>query len=432
MPHLENAERTALDLAAFIDASPSPYHACAATVARLQGAGFAPVVETETWKDVPARGYVLRGGSLFAWYLPENAIPSTGFRIIGAHTDSPNLRVKPRPDTGSVGFRQLGVEVYGGVLLNSWLDRDLGLSGRAYVEADGNLVERLFRIDRPILRVPQLAIHLDREIGSSGLKLDKQKHMAPVMGVGDSKEGAFLALLGAELGVLPAAIKSYDAMVHDLTPSALLGVDRDMLAAPRLDNLCSAYCGLEALIAAADRSAPRPLGLTLFDHEEVGSGSRGGADGPLLGDIIERLILSKTGGRSAYLAALQDSICVSSDMAHAVHPNYADRHEPDHHVHLNRGPVIKVNANQRYATEAGTEAFFQLACERANVPFQKWVMRTNMACGSTIGPITAAKLGMRTVDVGCAQLSMHSAREMCGALDPAYMVAALTEALLLD
>lgn len=431
MSIIEFPERVALDMASYIDASPSPYHACDTSAARLVEAGFTEIKEIEAWTDVPERGFVRRGGSLFAWFYPADMDPATGFRIAGAHTDSPNLRIKPRPDTGAAGFRQLGVEVYGGVLLNSWLDRDLGLSGRAFVSEGAQLVERHFRVDRPILRVPQLAIHLDRTIGEKGLKLDKQQHMSPVMAVGDSKEGAFAEFLGQELGVPAGAIKSYDAMVHDLTPSGLLGSDNDMLAAPRLDNLCSSYCALTALVEASSKGPSHALAVTLFDHEEVGSASRGGADGPLLGDVTERLILARGGDRDAYLRSIQDSICVSADMAHAVHPNYVDRHEPDHHIHLNAGPVIKVNANQRYATEAETEALFQLACERAGVPFQKWVMKTNMACGSTIGPLTAARHGMRTVDVGCAQLSMHSARELCGVKDPAWMVSALGEMFLM-
>lgn len=431
MSIIEFPERVALDMASYIDASPSPYHACDTSAARLVEAGFTEIKELEAWSEVPERGFVRRGGSLFAWFYPADMDPATGFRIAGAHTDSPNLRIKPRPDTGAAGFRQLGVEVYGGVLLNSWLDRDLGISGRAFVSHGPQLVERHFRVDRPILRVPQLAIHLDRTIGEKGLKLDKQQHMAPVMAVGDAKEGAFAELLGQELGVQPGAIKSYDAMVHDLTPSGLLGADNDMLAAPRLDNLCSSYCALTALVEASSKGPSHALAVTLFDHEEVGSASRGGADGPLLGDVTERLIMARGGDRDSYLRSIQDSICVSADMAHAVHPNYVDRHEPDHHIHLNAGPVIKVNANQRYATEAETEALFQIACERAGVPFQKWVMKTNMACGSTIGPLTAARHGMRTVDVGCAQLSMHSARELCGVKDPAWMVSALGEMFLM-
>jgi len=321
MSIIEFPERVALDMASYIDASPSPYHACDTSAARLVEAGFTEIKEIEAWTDVPERGFVRRGGSLFAWFYPADMDPATGFRIAGAHTDSPNLRIKPRPDTGAAGFRQLGVEVYGGVLLNSWLDRDLGLSGRAFVSEGAQLVERHFRVDRPILRVPQLAIHLDRTIGEKGLKLDKQQHMSPVMAVGDSKEGAFAEFLGQELGVPAGAIKSYDAMVHDLTPSGLLGSDNDMLAAPRLDNLCSSYCALTALVEASSKGPSHALAVTLFDHEEVGSASRGGADGPLLGDVTERLILARGGDRDAYLRSIQDSICVSADMAHAVHPS---------------------------------------------------------------------------------------------------------------
>ena len=428
----------ALRLGRFIDASPSPYHACANVAARLRAAGFTEVGERTTWgSDTPRLGFAVRGGSIAAWALPEGAsaedLAARGFRVVGAHTDSPNLRVKPRPDTGRAGFRQLGVEVYGGVLLNSWLDRDLGLSGRAFVERDGALEQHLFLAPRPLARVPQLAIHLDREINVDGLKLDRQQHMAPVLQVGDAREGAFVEFLADELGVAASSIKSYDAMLHDLTPSSPLGTDASMLAAPRLDNLCSAFCGLEALLSAAEGGRlEAPVLVTLFDHEEVGSASRGGADGPMLGDVVERLLLAHGGDRATYLRALQSSLCVSADMAHAVHPNYPERHEPDHHVFMNRGPVIKINANQRYATEAETEAVFQAACERADVPFQKWVMRTNMACGSTIGPLTAAQHGSRTVDVGCAQLSMHSARGVCGISDPAWMTEALVECLLGD
>lgn len=425
----------ALDLARFIDASPSPYHACEEVAARLDGAGFRRVDEGAAWDGIPDRAYVRRGGSIAAWALPAGVAPADlaerGFRVLGAHTDSPNLRVKPRPDSGRAGFRQVGVEVYGGALLNSWLDRDLGVSGRAFVESGGDLEERTFLVDRPVMRVPQLAIHLDREVTTSGLVLDKQQHMAPVMAVGDRTEGAFRELVAGELGVRASDVKSYDAMVHDLTPSRLIGVDESMLAAPRLDNLCSAHAATTALLdAVASERFAAPALVTLFDHEEVGSASRGGADSPLLADVIERLLLARGGDRQDHLRAVQNSLCVSADMAHAVHPNYPERHEPDHHVFLNRGPVIKINANQRYATEGETEARFQLACERAGVPHQKWVMRTNLACGSTIGPITASRHGMPTVDVGCAQLSMHSAREMCGSADPAWMIAALTECIL--
>jgi aspartyl aminopeptidase len=425
---------TARALAKFIDESPSPFHACASAAARLEG--FTRLAEADAWSLSPGGYYVIRGGSLVAWIVPPGLSPWSGFRVVGAHTDSPNLRVKPRPDAGSVGFRQLGVEVYGGALLNSWLNRDLGLSGRVWVRSEGGASEsgrdeRLFRIDRPLLCVPQLAIHLNRELRTEGLKLNAQRHMSPIWALDDDTEAGFLTLLAAELDVDPDAILAWDAMCHDTTPSALLGADEEFLAAGRLDNLCSCFCAIDSLAALTSEETPARLAqvpvVTLFDHEEVGSKSATGASGPLLGDIFERIVQSLGGGREDYHRAIAASMCVSADMAHATHPNYVAKHEPEHHVAINGGPVIKVNANQHYATEGETEAIFQQACERADVPFQKWVMRTDLACGSTIGPATAAALGIKTVDVGNPQLSMHSAREMCGSLDPGFLTRAFAE-----
>ncbi len=419
------------DLCAFIDASPSPYHACAEAAARLEAAGFSALDELDAWDQSAGRWYVTRGGSLMAWVQLEGATPETGFRILGAHTDSPNLRVKPRPDGGAAGWRQLGVEVYGGVLLNSWLDRDLGLSGRVWLRGEEGPVPRLFLIQRPVLRVPQLAIHLHREINTDGLQLNKQRHMAPVWGLGDGSEASFQEMLAAEVGVAPDDVLSWEAMVHDTNPSAVTGWKEEFVSAPRLDNLCSCHGSLSALLARLedDRELEYVPVVCLFDHEEVGSQSRAGADGPILRDLLERSVLSRGGGREDFHRALAGSICLSSDMAHATHPNYAEKHDPDHTLFFNRGPVIKLNANQRYATEGESEAVFQMACERAEVPYQKWVMRSDLACGSTIGPVTAGTLGIPTVDVGNPQLGMHSAREMCGSWDPGFMVGAMGEFL---
>ncbi len=418
------------ELLAFVDASPSPFHACAEVARRLELHGFRRLAEREHWRAEPGGCYVLRAGSLVAWHAPAGWKPEAGFRILGAHTDSPNLRVKPRPDAVRAGCRQLGVEVYGGVLLNSWLDRDLGLSGRVHLRAPGGPETRLFLVARPVLRVPQLAIHLNREITTEGLKLNKQTHMAPLWSLDDGNERGFRDLLAAELDVAADDILSWDAMCHDVQPSRRLGAADEFLSAPRLDNLCSCFVGLTALcatFAAGPRGAGTPAAsvLCLFDHEEVGSASSRGAGSPLLRDLLERVILVHGGGREDYHRAVASSFCVSADMAHATHPNWMDRHEPDHPLLMNAGPVIKLNANQSYASEGETEAFFQAACERADVPVQKWVNRTDLACGTTIGPLTAARLGIRTVDVGIAQLAMHSAREMCGAHDPALMVRAL-------
>lgn len=419
------------EMLAYIDASPSPYHACATSAALLEAAGFVRLDEKSAWSHGPGRHYVIRGGCLMAWVVQEHHQPFTGFRVLGAHTDSPNLRVKPRPDSGRAGWRQLGVEVYGGPLLNSWIDRDLGLSGRVQLRTTEGVVERLFLIGRPVLKVPQLAIHLDPEVSTEGLKLNKQNHVPPVWGLESPDERGFRDWLAAELSVEPGDILAWDAMCHDTNASCLFGVDEDLVSAPRLDNLCSSFCSIRALLGALESGAELahvPV-VTLFDHEEVGSGSTTGADGPILRDLLERIVLGQKGTREDLHRAVADSLCVSIDMAHATHPNYVDRHDPDHHLFLNQGPVIKINANLRYATESSTEAVFQLACERAGVPVQKWVMRTDMRCGSTIGPMTASGLGIRTVDVGNPQLAMHSIRETCGARDPEYMIGALREIL---
>ena len=412
------------DLLRYIDASPSPFHAVDESARRLEAAGFGLRDERSSWQGQTGAGYIRRGGSLVAWRLADDSA-DTSFRIIGAHTDSPNLRIKPRPDSGNAGYRQLGVEVYGGVLLNSWLDRDLGISGRVLVRQGAGSETRLFKVDRPLLRVAQLAIHLDREVVEDGLKLDRQQHLAPIWGLGTSEEGDFVAFLAKELGVEAGAVASYDIMAHDLTPSALLGRDDELYAAPRIDNLASCHAAVSALMATEVTNGV----IVLFDHEEIGSQSAAGAGSPILRDTLERLVLARGGDREAYHRSVAGSWCVSADGAHAVHPNYLDRYEPEHHVELNGGPAIKANANVRYASDAESSAMFVAACEAAEVPHQVYVNRTNLACGSTIGPITAASLGLRTVDVGCGQLSMHSARELGGAHDAAYMQAALGQFL---
>jgi aspartyl aminopeptidase len=417
VPPLDRTE----SLFAFLASSPSPYHAVANAAARLDRAGFRRLHEADAWDDDIGAGYLVRGGALVAWRRPVAAPPSTPFRVIGAHTDSPNLRLKPRPDAGSAGWRQLAVEVYGGALANSWLDRDLGLSGRL-VRADGRV--ELVLIDRPLARVPQLAIHLDRDVNERGLLLDRQAHLTPIWGLGAAHDGALLSFVAGEVGVDPADIVAFDLMFHDLTPPARLGRDGELIAAGRLDNLFSCWAAIEAIVENAPRDDIVAL-VCLFDHEEVGSGSTSGAAGPLLATVIDRLVAGRSACVEDRHRALAASVCVSADMAHAVHPNYVERHEPGHRPLPNAGPVLKVNANQRYATDATTHAVFVAACRHAGVPWQVFVSRNNMPCGSTIGPLTATRLGIATVDVGCAQLSMHSARELAGADDGAYLVAAL-------
>lgn len=424
--------QVAQDLCDFINASPSPYHACATAAAALEAAGFQQLQELDAWSAAAGKFYFVRGGSLVAWMVQDHHACTAGFRILGAHTDSPNLRVKPRPDSGRVGYRQLGVEIYGGVLLNSWLDRDLGLSGRVQLDTGQGTAERLFLISRPVLKVPQLAIHLHPELKTEGLLLNKQQHMQPVWGLGNPSERGFRDWLAEELDLDPASILSWEAMTHDVHPAQVIGADHELVSAPRLDNLASCFSSVCALIqaAASEKDLNYVPVIALFDHEEVGSGSAAGAASPLLRDLLERTVLGRGGNREDLHRAVAASLCTSLDMAHATHPNYAERHDADHKLELNAGPVIKINANLRYATESSTEACFELACRAAEVPVQKWVMRTDMACGSTIGPITAQNLGMACVDVGNPMLGMHSSRETSGAADPDYMERALAHILI--
>ncbi|EST26550.1 aminopeptidase [Streptomycetaceae bacterium MP113-05] len=419
------------DLTTFLTRSPTPYHAVASAARMLEKAGFRQVEETAAWDGEAGGRYVLRGGAIIAWYVPEGATPATPYRIVGAHTDSPNLRVKPLPDTGANGWRQVAVEVYGGTLLNTWLDRDLGLAGRLTLR-DGTT--RLVNVDRPLLRVPQLAIHLDRQV-NEGLKLDKQRHMTPVWGLGTPEEGDLIAFLADEAGLNADDVTGWDLMVHSVEAPAYLGADRELLAGPRMDNLMSVHAGAAALAAVAGESGGSALNfvpvLAAFDHEENGSQSDTGADGPLLGNVLERSVFARGGTYEDRARAYAGTVCLSSDTGHAVHPNYAERHEPGHHPMPNGGPILKVNVNQRYATDGTGRAVFAAACERAGVPWQNFVSNNAMPCGTTIGPITAARHGISTIDIGVAILSMHSARELCGADDP-HMLASALAAFLAD
>lgn len=424
----EEARAFARQIGTSIDRSPGPIHAVQTAVGQLEEAAFEPLDEASEWSGPPPeRWYVVRGGALVAGVL---APPGTdvGYRIVGAHTDSPTLAVKPRPDTGKAGFRQLGVEVYGGALLNSWLDRDLGLSGRVVVLADRDIRSVPVLIDRPMLRIPQLAIHLDQEIREQGLKLDPQRNMVPVWGLGDPTEGDLRSHLAAHIDASPDEIVSWDLVVHDVTPATLAGRDDDLLVSGRLDDLCSVFCSVAALTGRLADDEPllhEPV-LCFFDHEEVGSVSATGAAGELLPGLLRRVAAARGVSPDAHAAALSRSVCISADMAHARHPNYADRHEPDHPISCNKGPVIKANANQRYATDAVGAAVVIRACRSAQVPYQEFVSRSDLPCGSTIGPVTSGRLGMPTVDVGIPQLAMHSCRETAGTLDPLLFSRALS------
>jgi aspartyl aminopeptidase len=382
--------------------------------------GFVRLDKGEAWTEIPRAGYVVRSGAIIAWRMPSASAPAhTPFRIVGAHTDSPCLRIKPRPDTGGHGWKQLAVEVYGGILNNSWLDRDLGVAGRV-IDADGSV--SLLNVAEPIARVPQLAVHLDRDVNGGGLILDTQQHLTPVWGVGTPSPGGFASWI-RDVGALSGEPAWWELCLYDVQGAAVIGADQSLLASGRLDNQVSCWAAVTALGAAepADHIAL----AVLNDHEEVGSSSNTGAGGPFLESTLSRIVATRGGGTEDLARSLVSSSCVSADNAHAVHPNYPERHEPAHRPIVNAGPAIKINSNQRYATSGQTAAAFQRACDRAGVPWQVFVSRNNMPCGSTIGPITATRLGIPTVDVGVPQLSMHSARELCGADDPGHLSDAL-------
>lgn len=419
---------SAQGLCDFIDASPSPFHVCATVAARLIAAGYTELSEAKHWPSEPGRYFTVRAGSLVAW----NSDGADGpFRIVGAHTDSPNLRVKQHPDRVVAGWRVVALEPYGGAWLNSWLDRDLGISGRLSVRADdedGGIAHRLVRIDEPILRVPQLAIHLAEDRKS--LTLDPQRHLNAVWGVGETPR-SFVDFVAERAGLPASDVLAADLMTHDLTPATVIGADASLLSAPRLDNQASCYAGLEALLAVEPAGAQLPV-LVIFDHEEVGSSSDHGAQSDLLGTVLERIVLAAGGSREDYLRRLPASLLASADMAHATHPNYPERHEPGHRIAVNAGPVLKVHPNLRYATDGRTAAAFALACRQAGVELQRYEHRADLPCGSTIGPLTSARTGIPTVDVGAAQLAMHSARELMGAHDVAAYSAAMQAFLSAD
>jgi aspartyl aminopeptidase len=373
------------------------------------------------------RYYAVRGGaSLIAFVVGSRPLAEAGFRIVGAHTDSPGLRLKPRPAHGGDGLLRLAVEVYGGPILATFADRDLGLAGRVAVRGSAGAETRLIDFERPLVRLPNLAIHMNREVNEQGLKLNKQTElplMLSTLDEGQDADAQLRALLAPRAQVAPADLLSWDIAAYDVQKGALWGADEEFVASSRLDNLSSCHAALQALTAAAD---PAATGVAaFFDHEEVGSESATGAGGTFAADVLSRLCHHAGLDGEDRHRALAHSFFVSADMAHAYHPNFPGAYEPGHKVTVNRGPVIKTHSNQRYTTSAETAARFMGFCERAGVPYQQYAHRGDLGCGSTIGPIVAAQLGIASVDVGSAMWGMHSIRESAGALDQAYMTGAL-------
>jgi aspartyl aminopeptidase len=426
------ALETTQDLMGFIEAGPTAAHAIAEAAKRLVAAGFVRLDEGQPWDLQPdGRYFTSRGANaLVAARIGTAAPAETGFRLAAAHSDAPGLRLKPTAHYDTHGYLQLGVEVYGGPLLASWVDRDLTVAGKLLVrQSDAPPQVKLVHVVRPLCRIPQVAIHFNREVNKEGLRLDLQKHLPPIYGLGDQetlRSEPLLELLAEEAHLQRADIVATDLALIDTQPPALGGVGKELFFAPRIDNLAGCHAVLQALIAA-ESSAPATRVIALFDSEEIGSQTLGGAGSCFLDAALERICLLSSAAREAWHRALSRTRLVSVDGAHALHPNYVDLHDPRHRPLLNRGPVIKVNAKQRYATDASSGHWFAYYAEKAGVPLQHYVHRTDLPCGSTIGPMTATRLGVATVDVGNPMLSMHSIRETGGSEDQHYMICALGE-----
>ncbi len=427
----EITQTAAHDLIDFIDASPSPWHAVASAEARLLAQGYIQLDEGARWQlTAGGRYYVVRGGaSIIAFVLGNRSIAESGFRIIGAHTDSPGLRLKPKTALSGDGLMRLGIEVYGGPILATFTDRDLSLAGRVVLRNGTKQETRLLRFEQPLLRLPNLAIHMNREVNEQGLKLNKQTELPLILGQlaeGEDADANFRQLLSHAVQCDATDLLGFELAAYDVQKGCLWGANKEFIADSQLDNLASCHAALTALIATEQPAAT--CVTALFDHEEVGSESATGAGGSFITDILNRIRFHARLDEEDRLRAMTKSFFISADMAHAYHPNFPSAYEPAHKVRVNSGPVIKTNVNQRYSTNAETAARFISFCETAGVPYQQYAHRSDLGCGSTIGPVVAAQLGISSVDVGSPMWAMHSARESAGAHDHNYMIAALAAA----
>tara|TARA_B110000003_G_scaffold166272_1_gene166266 strand:- start:320 stop:1624 length:1305 start_codon:yes stop_codon:yes gene_type:complete len=417
------------DLISFLDASPTPFHAVKSMRKMLENAGFQALDEKKSWNLGPGKYFVTRNdSSIIAFIRGEEDPADTGIRMVGAHTDSPCLKIKPNPAIKTHGYLNLGVEVYGGVLLNPWFDRDLSIAGRVTVQDSQKHVQSaLVNFDRAVATIPSLAIHLDREANKQRT-VNPQKDIPPLLMLTDEQK-TFEVLLQEQIKkehpeLQVAALLGFELSFYNMQGAAITGIANEFLASARLDNLLSCYAGIESLLHADETVTSL---MICSDHEEVGSASAEGAEGPFLKTTLERMLPNK----DDYHRAIANSLLISTDNAHGIHPNYPDKHDANHGPLLNKGPVIKVNANQRYATNSETSGYFVSLCDANNVPHQTFVTRTDMACGSTIGPITAKTLGVKTLDVGVPTFAMHSIRELAGSED-AYSLAQVLKAFYSD
>ena len=415
-----------IDLFEFLDSSTSPYHATRNVQKRLLSAGFTLLEEETGWDGTPGGYFFVRDGSIIAWYQDESKLANKGLGIIASHTDSPNLRLKPAVRGTAAGLAQFGVEVYGGPLLNSWLDRDLGISGRLVTRNSlSGFEEILVQINEPLAKIPQLAIHLNRNVNENGLVVNPHQHLRPIWDDLVSESANFIDLIATKNEIDPQTILSWDLMLHDVQPASLIGARRQWIASARIDNLISCYTAVNGFLKAIETGNLNwiPM-ICLFNHEEVGSTSSAGAGSNLLPSVANRVLGFQ--GNNKHSDLIAKSKLISADGAHATHPNYIEKHDMDHEVRMNEGIVIKRNSNERYATSAIGQAFIQLLCESNEIPYQYFSNRSDLACGSTIGPIASANLGIQTIDIGIPQLSMHSTRELCGIEDVIHLERLMT------
>ena len=418
------------ELLDFIDASPSPWHAVASIEKRIQAHHFTKLEETDKWQlQANGRYYVIRDdSSIIAFIVGSKALAETGFKIVGAHTDSPGLRLKPNAPHAKDGVLRLGVEVYGGPILATFTDRDLSLAGRvSYQSEQGEIFTRLVNFEEPLLRLPNLAIHMNRNVNQDGLKLNKQSELPLILSILSNEQvprDYFLSLIQQQTGINPDQLMSWEFNIYDTQKGAFWGAEQEFYSNSQLDNLASCHAALEALLNQSE-AADGTLVCAFFDHEEIGSESSKGADGSFLPDILQRLTLVTGNDHENYQRALALSFMISADMAHAYQPNFSSAYESEHKVMVNQGPVIKVNANHRYTSESTSQAMFINWCNQAEIPYQKYSHHSDIPCGSTIGPMISAKLGILTVDVGNPMWAMHSIRESAGTLDHEYMIKVL-------
>ena len=423
-----SAQQQVQNLLDFIDASPSPWHTVKSIEVQLAAFQFVKLDEKEKWELQPGgRYYVIRDdSSIIIFVKGQKPLLETGFKIIGAHTDSPGLRIKPNAASAMDGLLRLGVEVYGGPILATFTDRDLSLAGRiSYKNEKGEIDGLLIKFDQPLLRLPNLAIHMNRTVNEDGLKLHRQNELPLILSVLTEEcipQAHFSALLQQQSGIDEARILSWDLAVYDTQIGAFWGSNYEFYADSQLDNLASCHAALQALLDNNVLATDNTLVCAFFDHEEIGSESNKGADGSFFTDVLQRIALASETNREEFARALAKSFMISADMAHAYHPSFPLAYDPDHKITVNRGPVIKVNANHRYSSESVSQAMFADWCEQAGVPYQIYSHRSDLSCGSTIGPITSARSGIRAVDVGCPMWAMHSIRESAGVLDHDYMI----------